>query len=490
MSREQSCVMASAGFVGDRAYPMQVRIGMADGMPGLSIAGVPDATARDMETEVRCAIRRAGYELPHARIEVTIHDGLVGFDGPTMRRGSELAIAAGILVMSGQVPEDVGNAMLVGELGLRGEVLPATCMEAYRQIAEQEGLPLVCSSSSVVGRGGALGVTGLDELTRGLDALREVRPTVAERSAARDMGDILGQREAKRILAVGAATGLGVLLRTDDLDITKCLAAAMPQVMGPMTQDEQDHVWATAGLGAAATEPLPAGRPFRSPHHSITPAGMIGGGRPVVAGEVSLASHGVLHIEDVGRWTGHALDMLRPVMGERAVNLVRAQGIVRMDARCLVVADALIREKGPGQRAVMANIERAMSGICPLVAQTDHEGNVTQSTAELGEMVERGRAWRDVLVDPVVERVSQERKLGVPDVTLVAARALAAMEGRGVANPGDYEEAYLAMSPALRAPAWALEEERAVERDQRETLVTHESAMEFPEEAREAPESR
>jgi magnesium chelatase family protein len=333
---------------------VSVEVDLRAGLPGFAIVGLADAAVREARERVQAAISNSGFEFPAQRITANLAPGDLPKAGP----GFDLALACAVLAASGQVSsERLSRCALYGELSLDGEVRPCHGSLAIAQASHEAGLetlllaPERVREASLVKDLRVVAARCLQSAVRVLngedgDAVAQAPSgrgdeTVLANAAARrlDLGDVRGQRHAVRALLVAAAGAHNLLLSGPPGTGKTMLAARLPSILPPLSDSEAIEVTRIQSIvGGLGGEELVCQRPFRSPHHSVTTAGLIGGARRGWVGEVVLAHNGVLFLDELSEFSRGALESLRQPLEDGRVAIVRARHSAVYPARMMLVA--------------------------------------------------------------------------------------------------------------------------------------------------------
>jgi magnesium chelatase family protein len=339
----------SACLAGVEAALVRVEVDVSQGLPTFATVGLPDPAVRESRERVRTAIRNSGFTVPLERVTVNLAPADVRKEGVSF----DLPIALGLLAATGAVkPDRLPGLLVVGELALDGTIHPVRGVLPMALCARQAGLDgcLVAAGNapeaSVLDPLAVYPVTSLAEAAAFLNAERPITPARADPGRLLgiavpedvDLADVRGQAHAKRALEIAAAGGHNVILIGPPGTGKTLLARRLPTILPPLTLGEAievSRIWSVAGL--LPPEGLVTRRPFRAPHHTVSPAGLVGGGRPPHPGEVSLAHLGVLFLDELPEFAPHALDTLRQPLEDGVVTVARASGAVRLPAEVQLV---------------------------------------------------------------------------------------------------------------------------------------------------------
>lgn len=334
-----TCIVMSAVLRGVEAVPVDVEVSVSQGVPGFFIVGMVDAAVQESRERIRAALKASGFTMPRSRVLVNLAPSSLKKGGS----GFDLAIAMGILTATGQIePEVVRGSLFVGELSLNGGVRSVKGLLAYALCARDHGYALVCSEDA----DGLMPVEGLD--ARGVRSLRDLRTqgfrpidfvSCKPDDDALDYGDISGNEIGKRAFQVAAAGSHGLLMMGPPGSGKTMLASRLPTILPPLDEDEKLRVALVHSVAGEALSGILAGRrPFRSPHHSASAAGLVGGGSPVRAGEISLAHMGVLFLDELAEFSASVLQQIRQPLEQGRVVISRADGSVTFPSQFMLVA--------------------------------------------------------------------------------------------------------------------------------------------------------
>lgn len=345
--------IASAALQGIDAAPVYVEVNTGEsGKPDLVLVGLPDAAVKESRDRVYSAVANSGFKMPWARTTINLAPGNVRKEGPIY----DLPIALGLLVATGQLrADDIGTFFIAGELGLSGTLRPVRGALAMARLARRLGKrglllpPISATEASLVEGVEVYEIDSLDCAFRFLAGERELTPLSPDRARLRALGpagggadfaEIKGQHSLRRAVEVAVAGNHNLLMIGPPGAGKSMVAKRIPTIMPAPTLDEHLEILCihSAAGRTISGEMTWGARPFRGPHHTISDVGLLGGGTIPGPGEISLAHHGVLFLDELPEFKRSALEVLRQPLEDGEVTISRSAGKVTLPCCFMLVA--------------------------------------------------------------------------------------------------------------------------------------------------------
>ena len=336
----------SLGLQGVSGYEVSAECDLSSGLPAFTLVGLPDAAVNEARERVRSAIKNCGFQFPVSRITVNLAPAHVKKSGTLY----DLPILVGILAAGGQLKVRDPDCAFVGELSLSGELRPAAGILPMALAAGRAGIRSLfvpeanAAEATLAGGPAVYPVRDVAQLARhltGEEPIPPARPWVPGPGPepAPDFSEVKGQENGKRALEIAAAGGHNLLMCGPPGSGKSMLARRLPSILPDMSRSEAleaTEIHSVMGL-TDPDHPLISCRPFRSPHHTISPMGLAGGGTNPRPGEISLAHHGVLFLDELPEFSKEALETLRQPLEDGRVQISRVSGTAVFPARFMLV---------------------------------------------------------------------------------------------------------------------------------------------------------